>query len=114
MWELIDTKLKKSTSFHPQTERQTEVVNRTVIQLLRGYCSKHPKLWDEHLCYVQHSYNCAKHSSTQRSPFETYFGFIPRSPLDFVFEKDIAVAGHSDVDKATRFIEQIQEIHQEV
>ena len=85
-----------------------------MIQLLKGYCNKHPELLDEHLCYVQHAYNRAKHSSTQRSPFETCFGFTPRSPLDFLFGKDIAVDGHSDVDKATKFIEQIQEIHQAV
>lgn len=108
----MDTRLKKSTVFHPQTDGQTEVVNKTVIQLLKGYCSKHPKLWDDHLCYVQHVYNRAKHSSTQRSPFEICFGFIPRSPLNFVFSKDITVDGHSDVDKATRFIKQIQEIYQ--
>ena len=35
-------------------------------------------------------------------------------PWILSLKKDIAVAGHSDVDKATRFIEQIQEIHQEV
>ncbi len=110
----MDTILKKSITFHPQIDVQTEVVNRTVIQFLSGYCSKHPKLWDEHLCYVQHAYNCAKHSSTQRSPFETCFGFTPRSPLDFVFGKDIAVDGHSDFNKATKFTEQIQEIHQAV
>jgi len=104
LWELMDTQLKKNTAFYPQTDGQTEVVNRTVIHLLRGYCSKHPKIWDEHLCYVQHAYNRAKHSSTQRSPFETCFGFIPRSPLDFVFGKDTTVDGHSDVDKANRFI----------
>eukprot|EP00253_Pinus_taeda_P033536 PITA_33536 len=114
LWELMDTKLKKSTAFHPQTDGQTEVVNKTMIQLLRGYCSKHPKLWDEHVCYVQHGYNRAKHSSTQRSPFETCFGFIPRSPLDFVFGKDTMVDRHNNVDKETRFIEQIQEIHQVV
>ena len=34
--------------------------------------------------------------------------------MDFVFGKDIAVGGHNDVDKATKFIEQIHEIHQEV
>jgi len=110
----MDTKLKKSTTFHPQTDGQTEVVNRIVIHLLRGYCSKNPKLWDEHLCYAQHAYNRDKHSSTQRSPFETYFGFTPRSPLDFVFGKDIAADGHSDVDKETKFIGKIQEIHQVV
>jgi len=110
----MDTTLKKITSFHPQTDGQTKVVNRTVIQLLRGYCSKHPKLWDEHLCYVQHAYNQEKHSSTQISPFETCFGFTPRSPLDLIFGKDTTVEGHSDVDRATRFIEQIQEIYQEL
>jgi len=50
--------------FHPQTDGQTEVVNKTMIQLLKGYCSKHPKLWDQHLCYVQHAYNQAKQSYT--------------------------------------------------
>ena len=44
LWELMDTKLNKITSFHPQTDGKTEVVNMTVIQLLRGYCSKHLKL----------------------------------------------------------------------
>ena len=82
--------------------------------MLRDYYGKNPKLWDEHFCYVQHAYNRAKHSSTQRSPFKTCFGFTPRSPLDFVFGKDIVVDGHSDVDMATKFIEQIQEIHQAV
>jgi len=106
--------VKENHIFSSTTDGQTEVVNRTMIQLLRGYCSKHLKLWDEHLCYVQHAYNRAKHSSTQRSPFEICFGFMPRSPLDFVFGKDTMVDRHNDVDKETRFTEQIQEIHQEV
>ena len=63
---------------------------------------------------MQHAYNHAKYSSTQRSAFGTCFGFIPKFPLDFIFRKDIAVDGHSDVDKETKFIEQIQEIHQAV
>jgi hypothetical protein len=57
LWALMDIKLKKRTTFHPQTDGQTEVVNRTMVHLLRSYCSKHPKLWDEHLHYIQHAYN---------------------------------------------------------
>ena len=77
LWALMDTKLKKSTSFHLQTYDQTEVVNRTVVHLLRAYCSKHPKLWDEHLHYVQHAYNRAKHSSTQTRHLKHVLAICP-------------------------------------
>ena len=103
----MDTRLKKITTFHPQKDGRTEVVNKTVVHLLREYCNKHSNLWDEHLCYVQHVYNRAKHSSTQRYPFETCLGYLPKSPLDFVFGKDTAAGGHSDVCRATNFIERI-------
>jgi hypothetical protein len=90
------------------------VVNRTVVHLLRAYCNKHPKLWDEHLHYTQHAYNRAKHSSTQTSPFEACFGYFPKSPLDFIFGEDIVVDGQYDIDREEKFIEKIQSIHQVV
>ena len=110
----MDTKLKKSIAFHPQTNGQIEVVNRTVVHLLRGYCSKNPKLWDAQLHYIQHAYNRAKHSSTNTSPFEVCFGYFPKSPLDFIFENDVAIDGYSDIDKPRKFIEKIQNVHQQV
>jgi hypothetical protein len=55
------------------------------VQLLRGYNNKHPKTWDEKLVYIQHSYNRALHSSTNKSPFETCFGYLPPSPFDIVW-----------------------------
>ena len=45
-------------------------IHMVVIHLLRGYCSKKLKLWDEHFHYIQRAYNWAKHSSTQTSAFE--------------------------------------------
>jgi hypothetical protein len=90
------------------------VVNKIIVHLLHGYCSKHPKLWDEHLHYIQHAYNRAKHSSTQTSPFEACFGYLQKYPLDFIFGKDDANDGHSDIDKVKKFIEKIQLVHQMV
>ena len=107
-------KIEKSTTFHPQKYGQIEVVNRIVVHLLRENYNTHPKIWDEQLHYIQHAYNQAKHSSTQNSHFEACFGYFPKSPLDFIFGKDVAIDGHSDIDKAQKFIEQIQIIHQQV
>jgi hypothetical protein len=84
----METKLKRSIVFHPQTNRRTEVVNLTVVILIRGYCSKHPNLWDEQIPYVQHVYNRYLHSSTQISPFETCFGYLPKVPLDLMYGRD--------------------------
>jgi len=83
----MDTRLKRSTAFYPQINGQIEVVIRTIVQLLRGYCSKHPKSWDEYLEYIQHSYNRVIHYSIYNSPYETYFGYLPPSPFDYMLDQ---------------------------
>ena len=85
-----------------------------MVHLLRGYCGKNPKLWDEHLPYVQHSYNRAVHSSTHRSPFETCFGYLRKDRFYMVFGREDGPSGCDDRDKAQRFIQHIQLIHQAV
>jgi len=101
---MMDTKIKRSTTFHPQTNGQIKVVNHTMVHLLRGYCGKHPKLWVENFPYVQHAYNRASNSSTQISPFETCLGYLPIDPLDMVFGKEEDGNGRYDRDKAKKFI----------
>jgi hypothetical protein len=69
LWSVLDTKITKSTTFHPQTDGQTEVVNKMIVHILRMSNSKHPRTWEESLPYVQHNYNMALHSSTNHNPF---------------------------------------------
>jgi hypothetical protein len=40
LWSMLDTKLTKSTTFHLQTDGQTEVVNQMIIHIMRMYNSK--------------------------------------------------------------------------
>jgi hypothetical protein len=118
LWSMLDTKLTKSTAFHPQTDGQTEVVNRMIVHILRMYNSKHPRTWDESLPYVQHSYNWALHSSTSHNPFQVGLGFQPLCPIDVAmpFAATQADSAHvqSEADKANNFIERIQHIRQQV
>jgi hypothetical protein len=118
LWSLLDTKLTKSTAFHPQTDGQTEVVNRMIVHILHMYNSKHPHIWDESLPYVQHNYNRALHSSTSHNPFQVGLGFQPLGPIDVSLPLAVTSTNSSpaptEADKATRFIERIQHIHQQV
>ena len=47
LWRLFKTELNYSTSFHPQTEGQTEVVNKMLRNMIR--CLDYPKQWDQFL-----------------------------------------------------------------
>jgi hypothetical protein len=76
LWEKMDTKLNMSTTFHPHIDGKTKVVNKTLVQLLRGYNHKYPKIWDENMMYIQHSYNRVVNTSTSKSSFEIFFGYF--------------------------------------
>jgi hypothetical protein len=82
LWSLLDTKLTKSTTFHPQTDGQTKVINQMIVHIMRMYKSKNPHTWDESLPYVQKNYNKALHRSTDHSPFQVGLGFQPLGPID--------------------------------
>jgi hypothetical protein len=70
-----------STAFHPETDGQTERVNKVVEEVLRNLLSGDNSDWSRLLSYVQFSINNAKHASTNYSPFYLNYGRHPRSPL---------------------------------
>ena len=82
LWGKLGTKLLFSTTCHPQTDGQTEVVNRTLSTLLRALIQKNLKNWEECLPHVEFAYNRSVHSTTNYSPFEVVYGGNPLTPLD--------------------------------
>ncbi|KAK1631313.1 hypothetical protein QYE76_005628 [Lolium multiflorum] len=82
--EKAGTKLLFGTTCHPQTDGQTEVVNRTLSQLLRSMIKKNLKEWEDCLPHVEFAYNRAVHSTTEQCPFEVVYGFKPITPLDLL------------------------------
>ncbi|KAL4387260.1 hypothetical protein GQ457_09G018000 [Hibiscus cannabinus] len=80
----LGTKLMFSTTCHPQTDGQTEVVNRVLSTLLRAVIKKNTKTWEDCLPHVEFAYNHDVHSATNMSPFEVVYGYNPTTPLSML------------------------------
>ncbi|KAI4304971.1 hypothetical protein MLD38_040424 [Melastoma candidum] len=84
LWHKLGTKLMFSTTCHPQTDGQTEFVNRTMGSLLRAIVSKNKKDRDDKLTPAEFAYNQAPHSTTRATPFKVVYGVNPRIPVELL------------------------------
>jgi hypothetical protein len=73
-----------STAFHPQSDGNTERVNRVPEDMLRHYIDPTQTDWDSLLPMVQFSINNSYHASINFVPFELVYGKRPCLPLDLV------------------------------
>ena len=74
---LQGTELRLSSAYHPQTDGQTERVNRCLEQYLRCYAGERPRHWLRFLPWAEWAYNTAHHSATGFTPFEAVYGRPP-------------------------------------
>jgi hypothetical protein len=70
--------LNFSSAYHPQTDGQTEVVNRSLGDLLRSLATEHHSSWDQILPQAEFAYNDSVNRSTGKSPFQILYGTQPR------------------------------------
>src|ERR1700680_4218360 len=79
--EALDIDLAMSTAFHPQTDGQTERVNRILQEMLRHYVYEHHEKWVQHLPYAEFAINNSTSASTGHTPFYLNYGEHPATPL---------------------------------
>ena len=54
---MVNTQLDFSSAYHPQIDGQTEVVNRSLGDLLRCLTGEHVRSWDQKLCQAEFAHN---------------------------------------------------------
>jgi transposase InsO family protein len=78
LFKAAGTNLCLSSSYHPQSDGQTERVNQCLETFLRCFVHSCPSQWRRWLSLAEYWYNTSLHSALGRSPFEVLCGCSPR------------------------------------
>jgi hypothetical protein len=104
--ELLGTRLAMSTANHPQTDGQTERLNRTLEDMLRCTVNFQQDDWDLLLPHVEFAYNNSVHASTGFTPFFVDIGRHPRTLQDITLRLPV----HSVPPTVQDFVDQITDL----
>jgi hypothetical protein len=73
-----------STPFHPQTDGQSEVANKSIETMLRAYVAVKQHDWQAYLSLMEFAYNDSVHTGTGFTPFFLEYGVDPLTPLALI------------------------------
>lgn len=74
---LQGTTLSMSTAYHPQTDGQSEALNKCVEQYLHCFVMDIPHEWSPLLPWAEYWYNIAYQTSARMTPFQALYGCEP-------------------------------------
>ncbi|GJV32876.1 putative reverse transcriptase domain-containing protein [Tanacetum coccineum] len=105
----LGTSLDMSTTYHPETEGQSERTIQTLKDMLRACVIDFGKGWVDHLSLVEFSYNNSYHASIKAAPFEALYCRKCRSPVCWAEVGQVQLTGLDLVRETTEKIIQIKQ-----
>ncbi|GKB07070.1 putative reverse transcriptase domain-containing protein, partial [Tanacetum coccineum] len=105
----IGTRLDMSTTYHPETDGQSERTIQTLEDMLRACVIDFGNGWEGHLPQIEFSYNNSYHASIKAAPFEALYGRKCRSPVCWAEVGDARLTGPELVHETTEKIVQIKQ-----
>jgi hypothetical protein len=103
LFKMAGVTLRMSTAFHPQTDGQSEVVNKVIAMYLRCVTGDRPRAWVDWLSWAEYCYNTSFHTALRATPFEVVYGrppppILPYTPGTARTEAaDALLRGHDEI-----------------
>jgi hypothetical protein len=109
LYGALDTQLRFSSAYHPQTDGQTERVNQILEDMLRACALQYGRSWDRSLQYAEFSYNNSCQESLKMAPFEMLYGQRCRTPLFWNETGERRVFGPDILEEAEKQVHMVRE-----
>ena len=79
LFSCLGTQLPHSSSYHPQSDGQTEIVNKYLEGYLSCFVSNKQAQWVKWLPLAEWWYNTSFHTAAKMTPFMALYGYHPLS-----------------------------------
>jgi len=104
----MGTKLNFSTTYHPQTDGQSERTIQTLEDMLRACVLDLSGNWENHLPLVEFAYNNSFQATIGMSPYEALYGRRCRSPVYWDEVGERRILGPELIEKTVEAIDKIR------
>ena len=103
----MGTSLNFSTTFHPQTDSQSERTIQILKDILRAYVLDFRGTWNRYLPLIEFSYNNSYHATIVMAPYEALYGRKCRSPVHWYETGEIVITAPEFVKDTTQAMKNI-------
>lgn len=101
--------MRLSSTYHPQTDGQTERTIQSLEDLLRACVLERGGAWDIYLPLIEFTYNNSYHSIIGMATFEALYGRRCSTPLCWYESGESVVLGPEIVQQTTEKVKMIQD-----
>ena len=84
LFSCLGTQLAHSSSYHPQSDGQTEIVNKCLEGYLCCFVYDKPTQWVKWLPLAEWWYNTSFHTAAKMTPFMVLYGYYPPSITSYL------------------------------
>jgi hypothetical protein len=105
----LNTNLNFSTSYHPQTDGQTERKNQIIEDMLHMYVRTKPNKREDYLHLVEFSYKNGYQTSAKLSPFEILHGRKCTTLISWDNSADRLMVGPDMLQEMENMVKKVQQ-----